>query len=63
MTTSLSRSRQLSSDQSAVAAEALAYQRERASAVRSAIDERRAVLDKVTADMAALAKTFGVGLG
>jgi hypothetical protein len=56
---SLSRSRQLSAELSSVAADALRYQRDQASAMRDAVNERRNVLDKVNADIASLAESLG----
>lgn len=50
----LARSKQLSADLTGVAAGALRYQRDQRSALTDAVDERRGVLDKITADLADL---------
>ena len=50
----LSRSKQLSAELSSVAADALRNQRERAEAVRAAVDERRDLLDRISTDLSEL---------
>lgn len=61
MATSLSRSKQLSSEQSAMAGDALKYQRSLATTLRAAIDERGEVLDNVNDGIASLIDSIGAG--
>jgi hypothetical protein len=48
---SLSRSKQLSAELSSVAGDALRHQRDKADALRAGIDERRDLLDRISADL------------